>query len=109
MRQPIKNSSRVPAYQNGRKSTARCDFLCCTLPIYGGGLGGGGCLFSFFSLRQRKGHFLLVLFEKNVSEINAVVLTDEPDGPGRELPGLGRDTQLRQFFTMVRKTPCEGP
>ena len=61
------------------------------------------------SLRQRKGHFLLVLFEKNVSEINAVVLTDEPDGPGRELPGLGRDTQLRQFFTMGRKIPCEGP
>ena len=51
----------------------------------------------------------MVLFEKNVSEINAVVLTDEPDGPGRELPGLGRDTQLRQFFTMGRKIPCEGP
>ena len=54
-------------------------------------------------------HFLLVLFEKNVSEIDTIILTDEPDGLGRELPGLGRDPQLRKFFTMGRQIPGEGP
>ena len=69
----IKNSSRVPRYQNGRtdgaargessslrlsrvvteedvvKTVGLCGFLCCILPIYGGGLGRGGCLFATFS------------------------------------------------------------
>ena len=39
MRQPINNTSRVPAYQNGRKSTVPAISCVEPLPMIGEGLG----------------------------------------------------------------------
>ena len=48
-------------------------------------------------------------FEKNVSEIDTIILTDELEGPATKFPGIRRDTKLLKFFTMGRQIPGEGP
>jgi hypothetical protein len=54
MRQPIKNTSRVPAYLRGGKSTACCDFPCCILPIRGRPWRGWMSFCFFFCARKSK-------------------------------------------------------
>ena len=125
MRQPIKNTSRVPVYptEGNRRRAA----ISCVKPLPWRGQRGLGLRLKpslgqgrldgcekvlgtrtngvLASLR----HFLLVLFEKNVSEIDTIILTDELEGPATKFPSIRRDTKLRKFFTMGRQIPGESP
>ena len=53
--------------------------------------------------------FCVKIYNPLFREIDAVVINDELHGTAAKFPGIGRDTQFREFFTMGRQIPCEGP